>query len=63
LASIDVDTSKLNELIKNLNNSSRDQRLENVKDVLTTVLKCINGKQYMEAAQLVFTVMAITNNY
>lgn len=39
------------------NDSNRDQWLENVKEVLTAVSKCINGERYTEAAQLVFAVM------
>lgn len=40
-----------------MSSSNRDQWLENVSDVLTTVSKCIHGEHYMEAAQLVFAVM------
>lgn len=40
-----------------LNGSDSDQWLGIVKDVLTTVSKCINGERYMEAAQLVFAVI------
>lgn len=43
--------------MKSLNDSDRDQWLENVKNVLTMVSKCIDGELYMEAAQLVFAVI------
>lgn len=48
--------SKLNEHMKCMNDTNRDQWLDNVKDVLTMVSKCINGERYTEAAQLVFAV-------
>lgn len=64
LTNIDVDTAKFNEHIKILNDSHLDQWLENIKDIFTTVSKCINGEQYMEAAQLVFAVITNKiNNY
>jgi hypothetical protein len=67
LTTIEIDTSKINEHINNLNNSNRDQWLENVKGLLTVVSKCINGERYMEAAQLIFAVIttstAIFVNY
>ncbi|XP_025414871.1 WD repeat-containing protein 35 isoform X2 [Sipha flava] len=57
LTTIEIDTSKINEHINNLNNSNRDQWLENVKGLLTVVSKCINGERYMEAAQLIFAIV------
>lgn len=62
LTSIEVDTNELNELMKSLNDCNRDQWLENVKDVLTMVSKCINGERFVEAAQLVFAVIIETIN-
>lgn len=40
-----------------MNDTNRDQWLDNVKDVLMTVSKCLNGERYTEAAQLVFSVI------
>jgi len=48
---------KLSEHMQCINDTNRDQWLDNVKDLLTTVSKCINGERYTEAAQLVFAVM------
>lgn len=42
--------------MKCMNDTNRDRWLDNVKDVLTMVSKCINGERYTEAAQLVFAV-------
>jgi len=49
--------SKLSELMKCMNDSNRDQWLDNVKDVLKIISKCINEERYTEAAQLIFAVM------
>lgn len=57
LTNIEIDTSKMSEHMNSLNDSNRDQWLENVKGLLTMVSKCINGERYMEAAQLVFAVI------
>ncbi|VVC39444.1 WD40-repeat-containing domain,WD repeat protein 35,WD40/YVTN repeat-like-containing [Cinara cedri] len=57
LANTRLDTGKLSEQIKNLNNSHRDEWLVNVKDILVTVFKCINSERYIEAAQLIFTTV------
>lgn len=46
--------------MKSLNDPNRDKWLENVKDVLTMVSKCINGERFIEAAQLVFAVITKT---
>lgn len=51
------DTGKLSKHIKNLSDSIQDEWLMNVKNVLTTVSKCINSERYIEAAQLVFAVI------
>lgn len=56
-SSIEFDTGKLNEHMKCMNDTNRDQWLDNVKDVLTMVSKCINGERYTEAAQLVFATV------
>jgi len=56
LTIMEVDTDKLNAHLRSLNDSNRDQWIENVKDVLTAVSKYINGERYTEAAQLIFTV-------
>lgn len=63
LTSIEVDASKLNEHMKSLDGSKRDQWLINVKEVLTMVSKCINGERYIEAAQLIFAVFKILTMY
>lgn len=57
LTSVEVDTNELSELMKSLNDSNRDQWIENVKDTLTMVSKCLNGERFVEAAQLVFAVI------
>lgn len=57
MTNIDIDASTLNEHIKSLNESNRDQWLENVNAVLTIVSTYINGERYIEAAQLVFAVI------
>lgn len=60
MSNIEIDTSKLSEHMKILNDSNRDQWLQNVKEVLTTVSKCINGERYTDAAQLIY---AVINNF
>lgn len=60
MPNIEIDTNKLSEHMKNLNDLNRDQWLLNVKDVLITVSKCIIGERYTEAAQLVY---AVINNF
>ena len=57
MTSIEFDTGKLNEHMISINDTNRDQWLDNIKDVLTMVSKCINGERYTEAAQLVFAVI------
>jgi len=57
MMSIEFDTDKLNEHMISINDTNRDQWLDNIKDVLTMVSKCIKGERYTEAAQLVFAVM------
>jgi len=56
MTNIEVDIDQLNEYLKGLNDSNRNQWLENIKNVLTAVSKCIDGERYTEAAQLVFAV-------
>lgn len=60
---IEIDINKLNDYLKNFNDSNQEQWLENVKGILMTVSKCINEERYIEAAQLVFAVIIISTIY
>ncbi|KAL5245231.1 hypothetical protein ACI65C_012641 [Semiaphis heraclei] len=57
LTSVEFDMSKLSELMKCMNDTNRDQWLDNVKDVLKIISKCINEERYTEAAQLIFATV------